>query len=145
MLEGNNEECFYPLTIGTDFLSNLKNQTCSLEAGGRPLAHTQHWGMPWGSFPQQQGWARWRGSEVSRCALTQAPSLHPLPFFKIRGVIALQGLPWWLSGKESACHYRRLGFNPWIRKIPWRRRWQPTPVFLPEKCRGQRSLAGHSP
>ena len=36
-------------------------------------------------------------------------------------------------------------FIPWVRKIPWRREWQPTPVFLPGKSHGQRSLAGHSP
>ena len=36
-------------------------------------------------------------------------------------------------------------FDPWVRKIPWRRTWQPTPVFLPGKPHGQRSLAGHSP
>ena len=43
------------------------------------------------------------------------------------------GLPWWLSGKESACQCRRCGFNPWVMKSPWRREWLPTPVFLPEK------------
>ena len=37
------------------------------------------------------------------------------------------------------------GFDPWIRKIPWRREWQPTPVFLPREFHGQRSLAGYSP
>ena len=37
------------------------------------------------------------------------------------------------------------GFDPWVRKIPWRRDWQPTPVFLPGEFHGQRSLAGHSP
>ena len=37
------------------------------------------------------------------------------------------------------------GFNPWVRKIPWRREWQPTPVFLPGKSHGQRSLVGYSP
>jgi len=36
-------------------------------------------------------------------------------------------------------------FDPWIRKIPWRRKWQPTPVFLPEESHGQRSLVGCSP
>ena len=36
-------------------------------------------------------------------------------------------------------------FNPWARKIPWRRKWQPTPVFLPGKSHGWRSLAGYSP
>ena len=36
-------------------------------------------------------------------------------------------------------------FDPWVRKIPWRRKWQPTPVSLPGNCHGQRSLAGYSP
>ena len=36
------------------------------------------------------------------------------------------------------------GFDPWVRKIPWRREWEPTPVFLPGELHGQRSLAGYS-
>ena len=52
------------------------------------------------------------------------------------------GLSWWLSGKESACHCRKHKFDSWVRKIPWRRKWQPTPVFLPGKSHGQRSLVG---
>ena len=36
-------------------------------------------------------------------------------------------------------------FNPWVRKIPWSRKWQPTPVFSPGESRGQRSLEGYSP
>ena len=55
------------------------------------------------------------------------------------------GLPWWLSGKESACQCRRCKFNPWIGKISCRRKWQPIPVFLPGKFHGQRSLAGYRP
>ena len=39
----------------------------------------------------------------------------------------------------------RQEFNPYIGKIPWRRKWQPTPIFLPGKSHGQRSLAGNSP
>ena len=46
------------------------------------------------------------------------------------------GLPWWLSGKESACQCRRHRFNPWVRKIPWQRKWKPTPIFLPGKLHG---------
>ena len=46
--------------------------------------------------------------------------------------------------KESACQSRRQGFDPWVEKIPWRRKWQPTPVFLPEKSHGQRSLVGYT-
>ena len=54
-----------------------------------------------------------------------------------------RGISRWLSGNKSACQcirYRRLGFDPWARKLPWRRGWQPTPVFLPWKPHGQRSL-----
>ena len=40
---------------------------------------------------------------------------------------------WWLSGKEPTCTCGRPRFNPWSRKIPWRRKWQPTPVTLPGK------------
>ena len=49
------------------------------------------------------------------------------------------------SGEESACQYRRYKrcrFDPWVGKIPWRRAWQPTPVFLPGESHGQRSLGG---
>ena len=41
--------------------------------------------------------------------------------------------------------YRRPEFDPWVRKIPWRREWLPTPVFLPGESHGQRSLVGYSP
>ena len=58
---------------------------------------------------------------------------------------AKSGLPKRLSGKESTCQYRKLGFDPWIEEIPWRRKQQPTPVFLSEKSHGQRSLVGYSP
>ena len=50
------------------------------------------------------------------------------------------GLPWCSDGKESACR-----FGPWVRKIPWRWEWQPTPVFWPGESHGQRSLVGYSP
>ena len=58
---------------------------------------------------------------------------------------SLLELPWWLSGKETTCQCRRQGFNPWVENIPWRRKWQPVPVFLPEKSHGQRSPLGYSP
>ena len=52
---------------------------------------------------------------------------------------------WWFSGKESTCQCRRQGFNAWVRKIPWRRNWHPTPVLLPRESHGQRSPAGYCP
>ena len=54
------------------------------------------------------------------------------------------GLPRWLSSKESTWQCRRCRFDPWVRKIPWRRTWQPNPVFLPGKSHEQRRLAGYS-
>ena len=51
-------------------------------------------------------------------------------------------------GKESTCQCRRLKrrwFDPWVRKIPWSRKWQATPVYLPAKFCGQRNLVGYSP
>ena len=51
----------------------------------------------------------------------------------------------WFSGKESTCQFGRHRFNPWIRKILQKKKWQPTSVFLLEKCHGQRSLVGYSP
>ena len=49
------------------------------------------------------------------------------------------------DGKDPICQYRRpksCGFNHWVGKIPWRGKWQPTPVFLPRKSHGQRRLVG---
>ena len=55
--------------------------------------------------------------------------------------ITLFGLPWWLSSREPACQRRRQRFCLWVRKMPWRRKWQPSPV----KSHGQRSLVGYNP
>ena len=52
------------------------------------------------------------------------------------------------SGKKPTCQCRRCkrrGFDPWVGKIPWRRAWQSTPVFLHGESQGQRSLVGYSP
>ena len=65
---------------------------------------------------------------------------HLAGHFLMGSVQILIGLPRWVSGKESTCQcrkHRRCGFNPWVWKIPWRRTWQLTPVFLPGKSRGQ--------
>ena len=60
----------------------------------------------------------------------------------------LLGFPGGASGKEPTrqCRrHRRHGFNPWVQKIPWRRKWQPSPVFLLCESLGQRSLVGYNP
>ena len=61
------------------------------------------------------------------------------------GILAFPG---GMSAKEPTCQCRRCkrhGLNPWVRKILWGRKWQPSPVFLPGKSQGQRSLVGYSP
>jgi len=55
------------------------------------------------------------------------------------------GLPWWLKWLRICLQCRRPGFDPWVGKILWRREWQPTPVPLPGKSHGQRSLVCYSP
>ena len=58
------------------------------------------------------------------------------------------GFPGGASGKEITCHcrrHKRQEFDSWVGKIPWRRKWQPTQVFLSEESHGQRSLAGYNP
>jgi len=58
------------------------------------------------------------------------------------------GFPGGTSGKESSCQcrrHKRRTFNPWVRKVPWRRAWQPTPIFLPGESHGQRNLVGYGP
>ena len=57
------------------------------------------------------------------------------------------GFPGGTSCEEPACQYRRhkrLRFDPWVGKIPRRRVWKPTPIFLPVESHGQRSLVGYS-
>ena len=52
----------------------------------------------------------------------------------------------WYSSKESSCQcrkHKRHGFDPWVGKSPWRRKWQSTPVFLPGEFHGERSLVGY--
>ena len=70
----------------------------------------------------------------SRSQVAETPILHGSP-----GGTAVKNL---LAGAGDA----GVGeFNPWVRKISWSRKWQPTPVFLPEKFHGKRSLVGCSP
>ena len=80
-------------------------------------------------------WVHTRGQDISLLSELVSTSILSLVSCTIR-------LPRWLSGKESTCQCRRLWLNPWVGKISWRRKWQPTPVFLPWKSHGQRSLAG---
>ena len=61
--------------------------------------------------------------------------------------LELRGISRGSVGKESLAmqETEEMQFDPWVRKISWRRAWQPTPVFLSGKSHGQRSLVGYSP
>ena len=62
--------------------------------------------------------------------------------------ITILGFPGGTGGKESTCQcrrHKRHGFSPWVGKIPWRRAWQPTSIFLPGEFHGQKSLVAYSP
>ena len=86
--------------------------------------------------------------EPSYCYST---SVTPRPIKAEKHIPKIQGkscFPGGANGKESAyqCRrHKRRGFDPWAGKIPWRRKWQPTPIFLPGKFHRQRSLASYSP
>ena len=74
------------------------------------------------------------------------PSMWLLPLCCLHNSICKVQMLWasqWLSGKEPACQCRgrrRWKLDPWVGKIPWRRKWQPSPVFLPRRSHGQRRL-----
>ena len=73
----------------------------------------------------------------STSTLVQLHFLNSEPYIKPCEIFLDPGR--WLSGKESACQRRRCrrpGFDPWIEKIPWRRKWQPILVFLPLESHG---------
>ena len=71
-----------------------------------------------------------------------APAIPQMPACALE---VRQGLPRCLNDEEPPCQCRRPGFDPWVGKIPWRRKRQLTPVFLPGESHGQRSLVGCSP
>ena len=65
--------------------------------------------------------------------------------FQLISLPIILGFPGGSEGKQSACNAGDLGLITWVGTIPWRRKWQSTPVFVPGESRGQRSLAGYSP
>ena len=77
--------------------------------------------------------------------VASSPCFFCFCFLALDASLPSLGLHWWTSGKESVCQCRRQGFDPWVRKIPWSRQWQPTLEFLPGESCGHRSLAGCSP
>ena len=94
---------------------------------------------------ESQGWGSlagcrlWGPTELETTEATWRQQQHQ----------SVLGLSRWQRDKEPACQCRSSRdaglILPWVRKIPWSRKWQPTPVFLPGKYHGQRRLKGYSP
>ena len=121
----------------------------------KSLSCVQFCATPWTvayQSPQSMGFSRqeyWNGlpfpSSVDlpdpgiepRSPALQADALPSEPVYRRTSQVAL-----W-SRIRLQC--RRLWFDPWVGKIPWRRKWHPTPVFMPGKSHGPRSLVGYSP
>ena len=87
-------------------------------------------------------------TDFKYCGL-KSPHLECKAVAELSGWVSMYlGFPGGTSGKEPACQcrrHKRCGFDPWVGEIPWRRTWQPPPVFLSGESNGQRSLAGYSP
>ena len=101
-------------------------------------------------FAGVEDWMWWishkaEEDEVSRTLTWWAPSEECICIFvnvclwASQVVIVVKNLP------ANAGDTKRCKFNPWVGKIPWRRKWQPTPVFFPGESHGERSLEGYSP
>ena len=103
---------------------------------------SQRWSLSWSR--RSSGW--WEESahqtliQVRREHLSICDSVKENSHFWNNGVCS-EHLPLGFKGYQGIFN----GFGPWVGTIPWRRKWKPTPVFLPGKPHGQRSLEGYSP
>ena len=107
------------------------------------------WRIPWTEEPGglYSPWGRKHSDMTEWLSISQREhkAQYWLPLSTYSGILAFWLSQWpWFSGKQSACQYRRCRFNPCVRKIPWRRKWEPTPVFLPGEFHGHWGLADYS-
>ena len=119
------------LTDGQHFSFSLTCRKCWATCGQSPQSSTQTWTHPVQKVPS---WGPHRASSRALACSSISPR-------------------YWRSGTSQAAlvvknhlpvqENEGCRFDPWVRMIPWRRKWQPTPVFMPGKSQGQRSLAGY--
>ena len=111
-------------------------------------------GLPaWGAWNLSRWTTREVTSIVSHASLMRKQPAQRAPLVQVvdwivgfpNGVMGFPGGSKVKKPPANAGRQKRPGLNPWVGKIPWRRKWQPTPVFLPGKSQGQRSLAGYNP
>ena len=98
-----------------------------------------------GSIPQSGRSPGEGNGNPLRCSCLENPRDGGAQWATVPGVtVGYDGVTVTVLIKESACQCRRRRFDPWVEKIPLRRSWQPTPVFLPGESRGQRIHACYS-
>ena len=115
--------------------TNDNHRICSVLLSSAPYFQSSLPYHPGDTHPLGPRWVHGREGKGSICDFL-------LFIFLFTQCTCCLGAFWWLSGKELACQYRRPVFEPWIKKISWRREWLPTPVFLPGELHGQKSLVG---
>ena len=117
------------------------------KVNGKSLSHVRLFATPWTAAYQAPPSMRFSRQEYwSGVPLSSLMYVHRSCHIKILylGTIMKGWLCWWLSGKESTYQWKKHGFDAWVGKIPWRRKWQLSPVVLPGESHGQRSLAGYN-
>ena len=98
------------------------------------LRNGEVWTGDSGSVPRLKWWRQ--GLCLVQCSSGWIVIMEPKSWALLWPVL---GFPCGTGGKEPACQcrrHKRCGFYPWVRKIPWKRAWQPTSVFLPGECHG---------
>ena len=101
-----------------------------------------------GTYPRKTIRIQGAAKSLQSCLTLCDPIDGSTPGSAVPGILQARTLEWGASGKEPISQRRRCRrprFDPWVRKIPCRRKWQPTLGFLPGKSHGQRSLVDYSP
>ena len=143
------DKCMYHVYIIENECESHSVMSNSLWSHGLFIVHgiLQAWILEWIAVPFSRGSSQPRDQAQVSCiadrffsswATREARVYHCTGIYHTRASQVAQC-------KESTCQWRRCPFNPWVRKILWRRKQQPSPVFFPLESHGQRSLEGYSP
>ena len=97
------------------------------------------------SFPQSTHICRIETAQWVRCQASLYARHKKTHVSHSLGVYRVVEESWWLRQYTVHPQCRRPGFDSWVRKIPWKRKWKPTPVYFPGEFHGQKSLVGYSP
>ena len=120
-----------------------------LRINGAVLIGIRTWGLELWIRMQPSTTAVWDSRELgslkTRKNWVKLPA-GPVTAYEVYSSLdTVKRLPWWLRWWSVCLQFRTPVFNPWVKKMPWRRKWQPTPVLLPGKFHGKGSLVSYSP